>query len=167
MNSIKNKHHNRMRHDRLQHCLCAATTFYEPRYQNITSKFTRFQVPTSKGTLRQSFLQLRLPRVPGQAAATALPLQLWSPPPLPAHAIETDPILQLHINIFEDMKSLIHPIAVSIASNNTRLNDMDKWAASNSAIITIPPGSAFLTFALAAAANVPTYNLASAALNGP
>ncbi|RXM34033.1 SCAN domain-containing protein 3 [Acipenser ruthenus] len=43
INSINNKHGNRLRHDHLQHCLRAATTSYEPRYQNITSKFTCFR----------------------------------------------------------------------------------------------------------------------------
>ncbi|MGH0148448.1 UNVERIFIED_CONTAM: hypothetical protein FKN15_061336 [Acipenser sinensis] len=63
---------------------------------------------------------------------------------------------EVNINIFEDMKSLIHSIAVSIASVNTRLNDMDKRVASNSAAIAIPPGSAFTTSTPAAVYSVIT-----------
>ncbi|MGH0151114.1 UNVERIFIED_CONTAM: hypothetical protein FKN15_037784 [Acipenser sinensis] len=46
-------------------------------------------------------------------------------------AIEIDAVLQLHSSIYEDVKSLIHPIAASITAINTRLNDMDKRVAAN------------------------------------
>ncbi|RXM30577.1 hypothetical protein EOD39_7752 [Acipenser ruthenus] len=90
--------------------------------------------------------------------------------------IETDPILQLHNSIFEDMKSLIHPITASITTINTRLNDMDKQVSANSARIAIPPGPAFVSAPAVISsspalpvptADVPSYNLATAAVNVP
>ncbi|MGH0149116.1 UNVERIFIED_CONTAM: hypothetical protein FKN15_051107, partial [Acipenser sinensis] len=70
--------------------------------------------------------------------------------------IKTDPILQLHNSIFKDMKSLIHPIAASINAINTRLNDMDKRVAANSAAIAIPPGQAFISVSAAVSAAIPS-----------
>ncbi|MGH0129894.1 UNVERIFIED_CONTAM: hypothetical protein FKN15_029236 [Acipenser sinensis] len=92
----------------------------------------------------------------------------------PRNTAEAEPIEQIHLNIFVDVKSLIKPIAVSISVISTWLDDMDKRAASNSAVIDILPGPASATFTLAVTpsisallgptADVPTYNLASTAL---
>ncbi|MGH0138892.1 UNVERIFIED_CONTAM: hypothetical protein FKN15_068033 [Acipenser sinensis] len=74
--------------------------------------------------------KLQLP----EEAAAAPPLQSWSSPPLSTEAQQQGDapklIIQLHNNIFEDMKSLIHLLAVSITSINSRLNDTDKRIAS-------------------------------------
>ncbi|MGH0135271.1 UNVERIFIED_CONTAM: hypothetical protein FKN15_057543 [Acipenser sinensis] len=78
---------------------------------------------------------------------------LSTPVQQPGDAAKTDPIFQLHNNIFEDMKSLIHPI--SIASINTRLNDMDKRVTSSSAATAISPGSALATLAPAVVSSSP------------
>ncbi|MGH0145586.1 UNVERIFIED_CONTAM: hypothetical protein FKN15_043300 [Acipenser sinensis] len=56
----------------------------------------------------------------------------------PRNTAEADPIMQIHFNIFKDIKSLIQPIAVSISAIGTRLDDMDNRVASNSAAIAIP-----------------------------
>ncbi|MGH0147516.1 UNVERIFIED_CONTAM: hypothetical protein FKN15_045446 [Acipenser sinensis] len=75
-------------------------------------------------------------------------------------------------NIFKDMKPLIHPIAILIASINTRLNDMDKQVASNTALSSPVFATPVMACILAQhfrspQLTIPTYNLASAALNGP
>ncbi|MGH0140500.1 UNVERIFIED_CONTAM: hypothetical protein FKN15_003611 [Acipenser sinensis] len=92
----------------------------------------------------------------------------------PRNTAEEDTIQQIHFNIFEDMKSLIQPITISISAINTRLDDMDKRVASNSAANAIPPGPATETFVSGATpsvpalpgptADVPTPNLTYAAL---
>ncbi|MGH0126010.1 UNVERIFIED_CONTAM: hypothetical protein FKN15_015145 [Acipenser sinensis] len=98
-------------------------------------------------------------------------------PSSPEQRTRTDPILQLHNDIFEDMKSLIHPIAIAIASINARLNDTDKQVASccqqspllqaqYSPLQSWPPSLRVQHFRFPTA-DIPTNNLASAALNGP
>ncbi|MGH0161329.1 UNVERIFIED_CONTAM: hypothetical protein FKN15_047549 [Acipenser sinensis] len=91
---------------------------------------------------------------------------------------------EMYLRLFEERENRFKLLSKSIASAhsgkpkvNARLNDMDKRVASNSAAIAIPPGSAFATSdqatvssgpaLLVPAADVTTYKLASAALNGP
>ncbi|MGH0135751.1 UNVERIFIED_CONTAM: hypothetical protein FKN15_037533 [Acipenser sinensis] len=147
------------------YCTCISATPMFPPSRRRTSANPPAQSPKTGSRRRPSSPVM----VPASSLST--------PVPQPGDAAASDPVFQLHNNIFEDMKSLIHPIAVSIASVNARLNDMEKRVASNSAAIAISPGSALATFTLATvssgparpvpAADVATYNLATAALNVP
>ncbi|RXM27637.1 hypothetical protein EOD39_10516 [Acipenser ruthenus] len=137
-------------------------------------------VPAGAAGTPSTLQQTHPPAVSGQAAASpSSPVMVAASSPSTAvqqqgDVTETDLILQLHNSIFEDIKCLIHPIAASITAINTRLNDMGKHVAASSAAIAIPPGPAFVSADVSSgtalpvpAADVSTYNLATAALNVP